>query len=346
MKKRWLIVFAVLTCVFVFASCEQTCKHTLGDWEYDENGHWQPYVCDLNKCDPAPSVKVAHTDEGADGICDVCGYEISTKPTASEGLIFVINNNGQNYAVKSIGSCTDTDIVIPEMHEGLPVVCILGEAFAKNKDIQSVSIPDTVVTILENAFWECTALRSVSLGKGLKNIFDMAFAGCESLEEIALPDGLEYIYDHAFNGCAALREIRIPDSVTLVKQYAFANCTSLQSISFSDSMSLIEQNTCYGCSALESVDFGVSVRTVRKDAFSGCRSLERLYIPKNILFLEEAFKGCNNLKYMEFEETTDWKWAGPRGGFSDADVTNPEKNAERMKGLFGDGSSLKRETGA
>ncbi len=347
MKKRWLIAFTVLTCIFVFASCEPTCAHTLGDWEYDESGHWQPYICDLNRCDLAPSVKRAHTDEGADGFCDVCGYETDTEPTASEGLEFVINNNGKNYAVKSIGCCTDTDIVIPEMHEGLPVVCILQEAFMNNKEITSVVIPDGVVSILECAFMECTALREVALGKDLKNIWDSAFTGCKSLEEIVFPDGLEYIYDHAFNGCATLKEIILPDSVTLVKQYAFANCTSLESISFSDGMSLIEMNTCYGCSSLKAIDFGASVTTVRKDAFYGCQALERLYIPKNVLFLEEAFKGCGNLKHVEFEKTTDWKWAGPRGGsFSSTDVTNPEKNAEKMKGLFGDGGSWKREFGA
>ena len=161
---------------------------------------------------------------------------------------------------------------------------------------------------------------------------------CTNLKEIILPDGLEYIYTHAFNGCSSLKEIVIPNSVTRLEPWVFANCTSLQSISFPDNITAISENMCYACTSLTSIDFGSGVTHVRQDSFYGCISLERLYIPKNILALTRAFEACGALTYVEFEITSGWKWASKTGFFNSKDVTNPEKNADNMKGVW-NGSS-------
>ena len=318
----------------VSSSNSSSCEHTY-EWECNAQTHQKVYTCG---CD-TPDIAELHIDADENFICDICKYEM-TKPT-SQGLEFIKNNDGTNYAVKSIGTCTDKDIVIPNTYEGLPVVGVFSEAFMGNTTITSVIIPDNVILIYNSAFMECTALEKVELGNGLKGIWEGAFGNCTNLKEITLPDGLEYIYSQAFNGCSSLKEIVIPDSLTRIETWSFANCTSLQSISFSDNMTVIEESVCYACTSLTSIDFGKGVTHVRPDAFYGCISLERLYIPKNIVALTRSFSACGALNYVEFEITSGWKWAHS-GGFNSKDVTNPETNAYNMKWTW-DGSSWSRE---
>lgn len=308
----------------------------MGEWRTSETSHYYQYACGCSSVDIAE----LHSDNDENYVCDVCEYQMP-KP-ASQGLEFVKSNDGTKYAVKSIGTCTDKDIVIPNTFEDLPVVGILPEAFFENTTITSVVIPDNVSIIYESAFMECTALETVKFGDGLKGIWECAFGSCVNLKEITLPDGLEYIYTHAFDGCASLEEIVIPDSVTRIEPWAFANCTSLQSISFSDNITVIAESMCYGCISLMLIDFGDGVTHVQPDAFYGCISLERLYIPKNIIALTRAFTYCGALNYVEFEIKSGWKWSSKHGGFNSKDVTNPQTNAYNMKGVWS-GSSWQRE---
>ena len=329
----------------VFAFTEQVLYEALDalhshatTYEYikTETDHQKVYPCGCH----AQIETEPHNDKDNDHICDVCGYEMT--PKSSVGLEMKISVDGTKYAVSGIGSCTDTSIVIPAEHEGLPVVGVFSEAFKDNTKITSVDIPDSVVIIYDSAFMGCTNLTAITLGAGIKGIWDCAFAGCTSLKKINLPDGLEYIYNHAFDGCSSIEEIVVPDSVTLIDPWAFANCTALKSISFSDNITEIKESTCYGCISLTTIDFGNGVTHVRPEAFWGCISLERLYIPANIISLARSFPSCHSLKHVQFEITSGWKWASKHGFFNNHNVTNPETNAYNMIGVW-DGSSWIRE---
>jgi hypothetical protein len=48
---------------------------------------------------------------------------------ASEGLEFIRIWPENVYAVRSIGTCTDTDLLIPDTHDGIPVTIIETGAF-------------------------------------------------------------------------------------------------------------------------------------------------------------------------------------------------------------------------
>ena len=344
--KKLLALSLMLCSITCFSACNfpidsspnasTSCEHTY-EWACYEETHQKIYTCGC----PTPDIAEMHLDTDEDYICDICKYEMKKPIVASQGLEFIKNEEGTNYAVKSIGTCTDRDIVIPNTYEDLPVVGVFSEAFMGNKTIKSVVVPDNVMIVYNSAFMDCTALEKVVLGNGLKGIWESAFFNCTSLKEINLPDGLEYIYSHAFNGCASLREIVVPNSVTRLEPWTFAKCTSLQSISFSDNITVVSENMCYACTSLTAIDFGSGVTHVRPDAFYGCISLERLYIPKNIVALTRAFSGCGALNYVEFEITSGWKWASKTGFFNGKDVTNPERNAELMKWTW-DGSSWSR----
>ena len=135
MKKLVALSLTICSALSCFTGCNfsfsSSCEHTY-EWVQYEEAHQKVYTCGC----PTPDIAEIHLDADENYICDICEYEI--KIPESKGLEFIKNNNGMNYAVKSIGSCADKDIIIPNEYEGLPVVGILPEAFMWNLKLQAV----------------------------------------------------------------------------------------------------------------------------------------------------------------------------------------------------------------
>jgi len=108
--------------------------------------------------------------EFADGICTRCG---SKKP--SEGLAFALSSDGKSYSVTGIGTCTDTDLVIPDLYNNLPVTSIERSAFSDCSSLTRVTIPDSVTRIGSFAFFSCDNLTRVDIPDGVASIGDCAF---------------------------------------------------------------------------------------------------------------------------------------------------------------------------
>jgi len=75
------------------------------------------------------------------------------------------------------------DVTIPSEVSGQPVTFI-GEAFYGNKNLTSVTIPDSVNTIGSFAFYNCQNLSEVKIGDGVTDIGYEAFANCNNLVEV------------------------------------------------------------------------------------------------------------------------------------------------------------------
>ena len=133
----------------------------------------------------------------------------------------------KNSLLGGIGSCTDTDLVIPEY-----VREICQGAFLDCEQLTSVVIPDSVTNINPSAFEGCTNLRRVSVGKSVQNIGWYAFRGCTSLESVVLQNGVNLICEAAFHCCKNLREVTIPSSVTGIGRNAFGMCESLTAVRY------------------------------------------------------------------------------------------------------------------
>lgn len=135
-------------------------------------------------CSVCSTILVAQETVNATGhsyvnsICDVCG-EIKT----SQGLRYSLNDDGVSYSLYNIGTCTDTDIVIPSKYEGLPVTNIYPYAF-QNQAITSVSIPDSVTYIDGYAFYNCTNLTSIVIGGSVTKIGNNAFYNYNKLTNV------------------------------------------------------------------------------------------------------------------------------------------------------------------
>ena len=88
-----------------------------------------------------------------DGWCTRCGAQ-----SASEGLEFTRSGDRTYYTVTGIGSCTDTELVIPGTHQGLPVREIGDYAFSGCSGLESITIPEGVTAIGVAAFSHCSDL--------------------------------------------------------------------------------------------------------------------------------------------------------------------------------------------
>ena len=193
--------------------------------------------------------KTGHSISG--NSCVNCGQP------ASEGLDMVLISEGE-YTVSGIGTCTDTEILIPTTYNDLPVVSVEASAFLNNTAITSVVLPDSITSIGENAFNGCESLTSVTFGKNSQ---------------------LSSIGPGAFNYCYSLESITIPESVTNIGSDAFIYCYGLRSVTFGENSQLtsIGEGAFNWCESLESITIPASITSIGEWAFVECYRLVEVW---------------------------------------------------------------------
>jgi hypothetical protein len=225
--------------------------------------------------------------------CTVCG---EYNPTyGSQGLEYYRSDDEKSYRVV-VGTCTDTDIIIPSIFNGLPVTSISDDAFYRCTRLTSIVIPDSVTSIGDSAFYYCTSLTSVVIPENVTSIGNDAFCWCKSLTSIDIPDSVTSIGDGAFSVCKSLTSVVIPDSVTSIGNGAFLNCDSLTSIVIPDSVTSISNEAFSDCDSLTSIIIPDSVTIIGDYAFYWCNSLTYIVIPSGVTRIgNDAFYNCELL---------------------------------------------------
>jgi len=130
------------------------------------------------------------------------------------------NKNGGITITKYTG--TTKNVIIPATIKDIKVTEIGEKAFRENKNITSVTIPDSVTSIADGE------LRP----EGWSWAIVGAFSSCTSLIRVTVGNGVKRIGAHAFISCKSLTSVTIPDSVTDIGIFAFSDCTSLTSVTF------------------------------------------------------------------------------------------------------------------
>ncbi|MBQ7172661.1 MAG: leucine-rich repeat protein [Clostridia bacterium] len=255
--------------------------------------------------------------------------ETFTAVEYSQGLGFVSNGNGTCY-LSGIGTCTDTNIVIPPTSpEGDIVTSIQSAAFEYSSTLRGITIPDSVTSIGNYAFARCSNLESATIGNNVTSIGDYAFFWCTQLSNIEFPDSVTSIGKRAFEWCTALTSINIPESVTSIGEKPFRTCTALASIT-SESQNypaiqncLIEASTktlIQGCKNSVIPTDG-SVTSIGASAFDSCTSLASITIPDSVTSIgNSAFVACYALTTITISNSL--QSIGESGFFSCFDLTS------------------------
>lgn len=247
------------------------------------------------------------------------------------GIKFILATDRSGYIAYDAGKCTDTNIVIPDSINGIPVIQIADVCFNKKTDLATILIPDSITQIYQLTFNKLNmpdlkfneyegglylgsetnpyhafimpaddTSKSITIHKDTKVISRGAFSGNAVCEKVSLPEGLTHINQYAFSG-TSLREIVIPDSVTVVNKSAFEGCKLLEYAVIGNSVKELN-NVFAGCSALKSVTVGSSVETVEY-AFNGCSALESIVFPASLKRIGAlTFGGATSLKKITIEK--------------------------------------------
>ena len=250
--------------------------------------------------------------------CTACGETVNEEiipatggnesVNASQGLEFTSNGDGTCY-VSGIGTCTDTDIVIPSEYNGMKVTGIGTKAFYDCDSLTSIEIPSSVTSIGYVAFYCCYGLTSVTIGSGVTSIGQGAFYNCSGLTSVTIPSGVTSIGSSAFSVCYGLTSVTIPDGVTSIGFYAFSGCLGLTSIEIPDSVTsigeaafadcyrltsiVVEDSNEFYCS-IDGVLFDKSVTTIM--CYPAGKQGENYTIPDGVTSIGgSAFRSCSGL---------------------------------------------------
>ena len=164
-------------------------------------------------------------------------------------------------------------------YKNTPVTSIGDWAFANNKYVETVEIPDSIKKIGKGAFYNCVKLQSITIPEGVTALSANTFEKCLYLEEVNLGSQLKSIGDEAFYDCRRLRTLDIPASVTEIGEEAFTNCRSLTNLTIPDGVKKLgdENSVGYGmfenCKNLSRITVPASVDYINPDTFDGCGSL-------------------------------------------------------------------------
>lgn len=106
-----------------------------------------------------------------------------------------------------------------------PIVKIGENAFA-NRNIVSITFPDTLTEIASGAFSGSKLSGLLTIPNTVTTIGDGAFQNCSDITRIIIPESVVTIGQNAFSGCG-ISYIIIPSSVNTIGVGAFQNCAQL-----------------------------------------------------------------------------------------------------------------------
>ena len=136
------------------------------------------------------------------------------------------------------------------------------KAFAANKNLQNVEIPDCITKIRGKAFMNCSNLRTIKISSNIESVAEGVFDGCYKLESIIIGQNKHYCVTNNIlidkSERKALRaaninteKVVIPDGIVIICDRAFdRNLT--EKIILSKSVTGFSQKSFFECYKLKS----------------------------------------------------------------------------------------------
>ena len=290
---------AAQKCTVCKEELHATLAHTAGDWET---------VTEATATQNGLKVKK----------CSACGDVLEEEAIPAIGhldLKFTRNSDG-TYSVSGIGSCKDTDILIPVTYQGAQVTDITKYAFENCTGLTSIVIPNTISNIGLAAFRN-SSLTSIVIGTGVERIEEQAFYGCSNLTSISVDsnnpnygsiDGILFNKGTMELICYPAGKTEtsytIPTAITAIGKDAFHGCKNLTSIVITGGVKNIGDAAFRDCNNLKNVEIRVGLESIGSTVFWDCVSLTNIVIPDSVISIEsQAFRGCSSLSTIEFPES-------------------------------------------
>jgi len=139
----------------------------------------------------------------------------------------------------------------------------------------------SISSIGQNAFADNKFLTEVILPNSIRQIGIGAFRDCSNLASVLLPENLTILEDSVFCGCSELKHITFPVDLSQIKEFAFYNCKSLESVTLPDTVLSIGNNTFSSCFALKTIYLSTNLEFIGKQCFHLSNSLTQILVSKN-----------------------------------------------------------------
>jgi len=292
----------VFTCV--------VCKHSY-DETLETKGTKHSYVATVTYPDRENQGYTTHQCKN----CTESYVDSYTDPVDfSTGLVYT-QQAGQYY-VTGLGTCTDTDIIIPSKSEqGYRVAGIAANAFADSA-VRSITVSPGVRDIQSGAFYNCPELVSVELPMSA-TVSENIFLNNHALTRLtmAMPNPLAYYFkwhqttpngykEVVHSGTSAskiygtvptsLREVNLLGSpcATVLK-----DCDMLTKITIATNATYIGASAFRNCTGLTDVSIPDSVTSIGAYAFAAT-SISSIVIPDEVVLThndQNIFEGCAQL---------------------------------------------------
>lgn len=327
-----LVIFTLILSAMLLSACDikgffeglfgkdpETHEHIEGDW-----------IIDVEATVDGEGSK--HTE------CEVCGAILQTltleKLTPSTHLEFTLNEDGESYSLTGIGMGLETEIVIPSVYEGKPVVSIGDYALSHvylyssiTPMVRTVRIPSSIKYISDSAFDGCYFLADITVDGGNEkyssidgNLYSkdgselIRYAPGKEDTTFVFGEGVVSIADYAFGLAGNLEKICIPKNITYVGSSAFWGCTSLEELTVeegnpkyhSEGNCIIDTESkvlICGC-PVSVIPSDGSVTSIGIGAFSQLTNLISIEIPSTVTSIGDmAFYACMSLQEVKIPES-------------------------------------------
>jgi hypothetical protein len=210
----------------------------------------------------------------------------------------------------------------------------LSSAFAECRNLNEITLPDSLQIINSRAFHSCIKLKEIFIPVNVKTINDSAFAECKNLTRITVAEGntrFAMIQDCLVNTqskkllqglatgtipqdgsvttlgqyCFAsmpITSITIPDNITTVSNNAFSHCEELQIVKLPSTLQVLDA-TCFAwCYKLAKIDLPEGLTDIRTYVFDAC-ALTEVTIPASVNnVLAKSFGDMPSLQEVTFKK--------------------------------------------
>jgi len=202
-----------------------------------------------------------------------------------------------------------------------------------------------------------SSLQSVIIADGITKIPEKSFLGCMNLLSVKIPSSVTSIGDDAFNNCNKLVEIINKSSLEIKKGANTNGKVAKSALIVHDGASMLVQHGDYIFITINGVNYLLGYNgdgivldlpddycgenyQLNNYVFYGHDEIIKVTIPKSAVCISSyAFKGCDGITAIIFEETEVWRYGSKTGVangaiISSAQLSNPSTAAKYLTSTY------------